>query len=193
MGVAASAQTPVLSFRFAELGDIPALLTLIQSAYRGEESRRGWTTEAHLVDGQRIDPDGIKQIIATPGSCMFLAEADGELIACCQVEAQAGGGAYLGLLSVRPELQGRGVGGAMVTEAEREAGERWEAAQMRMRVIRQRQDLIAWYERLGYCRNGEVLPFPYDKPGVLPKRSDLEFVVLIKPIRTREVRSAARR
>jgi ribosomal protein S18 acetylase RimI-like enzyme len=180
--VATSAQISPLTFRCAVSVDIPALLILIQSAYRGEESRRGWTTEADLLDGRRIGSDGIRQLIATPRSCMLLAVSDGDLVGCCYVEARTGGEAYLGLLSVRPGLQGRGVGRVVVAKAEDEARARWAAAQMRMRVIRQREDLIAWYERLGYRRNGETVPFPYETPGVIAKRSDLEFVVLIKPI-----------
>ena len=105
----------------------------------------------------------------------------GALIGCCHIEARTEGEAYLGLLSVRPGLQRQGVGRAMVARAEREARARWGGEQMRMRVIRQREDLIAWYERLGYRRNGETIPFPYDAPGVIARRSDLEFVVLIKP------------
>lgn len=180
--MATSAQPPPLTFRCASSADIPALQALIQSAYRGEESRRGWTTEADLLDGIRIDSDGIRQLIATPRSCMLLTEADGDLIGCCYVEQSADGEAYLGLLSVRPGRQGRGVGRAMLAEAEHQACARWAAGQMRMRVIRQRDDLIAWYERRGYRRNGETVPFPYEAPGVVAKRSDLEFAVLVKPI-----------
>ena len=174
--------TTALTFRGVDLGDIPALLRLIQSAYRGEESRRGWTTEAHLLDGHRIDSDGIREIIVAPRSWLFAAETAGALIGCCHIEARTEGEAYLGLLSVRPGLQGQGVGRAMVARAEWEARARWGAERVRMRVIRQREDLIAWYERLGYRRTGETVPFPYDAPGAIARRSDLEFVVLAREV-----------
>jgi GNAT superfamily N-acetyltransferase len=86
------------------------------------------------------------------------------------------------MLTVHPGLQGQGVGRALVAKAEREARVRWGATGMRMQVIRQRSELIAWYERLGYRPTGDTLPFPYDHPAVVTKRNDLEFVVLAKPI-----------
>ena len=47
------------TIRPATAADIPALHALIESAYRGEVSRAGWTTEADLLDGQRTDPDDL--------------------------------------------------------------------------------------------------------------------------------------
>jgi ribosomal protein S18 acetylase RimI-like enzyme len=173
---------PPLTFRSAELEDAPAVASLIESAYRGEESKRGWTTEADLLDGQRTNTEAIAEIITAPESHMFLAEADGQLVGCCHVEARADRQAYVGMLTVRPGLQGQGVGRALVAKAEHEARVQWGAAGMRMQVIRQRSELIAWYERLGYRQTGDTLPFPYDHPGIITKRTDLEFVVLVKPI-----------
>jgi len=173
---------PPLTFRSAELVDVPAVASLIESGYRGEESRRGWTTEADLIDGQRTNIEAIAEIITAPESHMLLAEADGKLVGCCQLEARADRQAYVGMLTVRPALQGQGVGRALVAKAEHEARVRWGAAGMRMQVIRQRSELIAWYERLGYRQTGDTLPFPYDHPGAITNRDDLEFVVLAKPV-----------
>lgn len=175
-------QSPRLAFRCATLVDIEAVVALIESAYRGPESRRGWTTEADLLDGRRIDPGEIERLLAAPRSEMLLGEADGRLLGCCHVRAVTDHEAYLGLLSVRPRLQGRGTGRGLMAEAERLAAAWWHARQMRIRVIAQREDLVAWYERLGYRLTGERIPFPYDRPDVGARRTDLEFVALAKPI-----------
>jgi ribosomal protein S18 acetylase RimI-like enzyme len=130
---------PSLTFRTAELVDASAVASLIESAYRGEESRRGWTTEADLIGGQRTSTGAIAELITAPESYMFLAEADGgQLVGCCHLEARADHQAYVGMLTVRPALQGQGLGRALVEKAEHEAHVRWGAAGMRMQVIRQR-------------------------------------------------------
>src|SRR5580692_11177788 len=75
-----------LVFRFACSGDVPAVVDLVESAYRGESSRAGWTTEADLLDGQRTDAEAISAVVAGPGSVMLLAEAGGRLVGCCQLQ-----------------------------------------------------------------------------------------------------------
>jgi GNAT superfamily N-acetyltransferase len=139
-----------LTFRFADAGDVPAIVGLVQSAYRGEASLAGWTSEAHLLGGQRTDAEAVMAVLGTRGSVMLLAEADGQLVGCCQLERRPQGGAYFGMFSVRPGCQGRGWGGAILAEAERVARDQWGAGTMAMSVLAQRPDLIAWYERRGY-------------------------------------------
>jgi ribosomal protein S18 acetylase RimI-like enzyme len=173
-----------LRFRFADLDDVPALVPLVESAYRGEESRRGWTTEADLLDGQRTDEQEITEIVNHADRRMLLAELEGELAGCCQLAWLGAGVVYLGLFSVRPDLQGQGLGRAIVAQSEQVAREAWSAAQMRMTVLRQRAALIAWYERRGYTRTGETEPFPYGNERFgRPKVADLEFAVLVKPLK----------
>jgi ribosomal protein S18 acetylase RimI-like enzyme len=122
-------------------------------------------------------------VITRAGSRMLVAEADGELVGCCQLESRPERIAYVGMFSVRPDVQGGGVGRAIATEAERIAAETWGAEAMRMTVLRPRAELIAWYERLGYRRTGETAPFPYgDERFGKPKVDDLEFDVLVKPV-----------
>jgi ribosomal protein S18 acetylase RimI-like enzyme len=177
-----------LAFRFARPGDVPAIVALVDSAYRGEASRAGWTTEADLLDGQRTDAEAISALIAGRDSVMLLAEACGELAGCCQLEPRPGAQAYFGTFAVRPGGQGRGWGGQILAEAERLARGEWSASTMVMSVLAQRPDLIAWYERRGYRRTGETRPFPYgDERFGVPKRPDLSFAVLAKSLAREEL------
>ncbi len=179
---AESAPAPAPGFRTAAQADIPAVVELIESAYRGDASRVGWTTEADLLDGQRTDPEGVAAVLDAEGSRLLLAERDGALVACCQLEHR-GDHVYFGMFAVRPERQGGGLGKAVMAEAERFARAEWDAREMRMTVIRQRDDLIAWYERRGYERTGRMTPFPYgDERFGIPRRADLEFELLVKPL-----------
>nr|WP_298121203.1 GNAT family N-acetyltransferase [uncultured Pseudoxanthomonas sp.] len=171
-----------LTFRTATDADIPELVALVTSAYRGDVSRQGWTTEADLLDGQRIDDDGLRRDIERPRSRIIIAERDGALLACAHVADDDGAG-YFGMFSVRPDLQGAGVGKAMLVEAERIARAEWQLPAMRMTVIDLRDELIAFYERRGYARTGIKKPFPYgDARYGIPKRDDLRFEVLEKPL-----------
>ncbi|CAN7198034.1 GNAT family N-acetyltransferase [Pseudoxanthomonas sp. LjRoot168] len=171
-----------LTFRSAVPADIPALVALVTSAYRGDVSKQGWTTEADMLDGQRIDPDVLARDIERDRSRILLAERDGLLLACAHVAEDEGAG-YFGMFSVRPDLQGGGVGKAMLAEAERVARDEWRLPAMRMTVIDIRDELIAFYERRGYVRTGTKKPFPYgDERFGIPKRDDLRFEVLEKPL-----------
>jgi ribosomal protein S18 acetylase RimI-like enzyme len=173
---------PATTFRLATVTDVAAIVPLVESAYRGDVSRKGWTTEADLLDGQRTDPAGVAELIAKPGSCMLLAERDGALLACANLEKRGDAG-YFGMFSVRPDLQGAGIGRAMLAEAERLAREDWQCREMQMTVISVRDELIAWYERRGYRRTGIHSPFPYgDARFGLPKRDDLRFELLVKSL-----------
>lgn len=169
-----------LVFRAASPDDIPAIVALVESAYRGESGLRGWTTESHLLDGQRTDAADVGAVIRRVDSRVLLAERDGRLVACCHIERQ-GDAAYFGMFAVEPDGQGDGVGKRVLAEAERIAREEWQCGGMRMTVIVQRDELIAWYERRGYHRTGEYQPFPYgDERFGVPRRDDLRFEVLRK-------------
>ena len=168
-------------FRIAGPGDIAALHALIESAFRGESSKQGWTHEADLLGGQRTDVATLAAIVADDGQVLLLAEEDGELHGCVLVADKAEGRAYLGMLTVRPDLQSAGLGGKLVDEAERLARDVIGARVMEMTVIKQRSELIAWYLRRGYADTGREEPFPLDDPRFgLPKTRELVFVVLAK-------------
>jgi ribosomal protein S18 acetylase RimI-like enzyme len=171
-----------VSFRAATAADIPAVVALVESAYRGDASRVGWTTEADFLDGRRTGRDDIEAILARAQSELLLAERNSELLACAHVAVEDGAG-YFGMFSVNPSLQGGGIGKAVLAEAERIAREQWRCPSMRMTVIDIRDELIAFYERRGYRRTGIKKPFPYgDARFGLPKRDDLRFEVLEKTL-----------
>ncbi|MEU7227246.1 GNAT family N-acetyltransferase [Streptomyces chrestomyceticus] len=174
--------TVELTYRTATEADVPAVVELIESAYRGDASRAGWTTEADLLEGQRTDPEGVTAVVRDADSRLLLAENAGEIVACCQLEHR-GDHVYFGMFAVRPMLQGGGFGKVIMAEAERTARAEWGAAEMRMTVIRQRDELIAWYERRGFRRTGTMFPFPYgDERFGIPQRADLEFELLVKEL-----------
>ena len=168
------------AFRAATDADIDAIVALVTSAYRGDASRAGWTTEADLLDGARIDPDVLRGDIARDGSRVVLAERDGALLACAHVAIDGDAG-YFGMFSVVPGLQGGGIGKQVLAECERIVRDDWRLPAMRMTVIDVRDELIAFYQRRGYRRTGILKPFPYgDARFGAPKRGDLRFEVLEK-------------
>ena len=171
-----------LEFRVAHHDDIDAIVALVQGAYRGDGSRVGWTTEADLLDGIRIDADRVRDDLERDASLVLLGERDGQLVACANLCVEEGAG-YFGMFSVVPGLQGGGIGKQMLAEAERIAFEDWRMPVMRMTVIDVREALIAFYERRGYHRTGIHKPFPYgdDRFGI-PKRDDLRFEILEKAL-----------
>jgi ribosomal protein S18 acetylase RimI-like enzyme len=173
----------LLRFREATVADVAAIVALVQSAYRGESSRAGWTTEADLLDGQRTDATEVAALIAdTAGVLLLAVETAGTIVGCCRIDPGPAG-AHLGMFAVTPAGQGGGLGGALLTEAERRCRARWNGAALELEVIAQRAELIAWYGRRGYRPTGLTRPFPYgDARFGLPRRADLYFVVLSKPL-----------
>ncbi|CAL9368315.1 GNAT family N-acetyltransferase [Streptomyces sp. enrichment culture] len=171
-----------LTFRDATDADVEELVALIESAYRGEASRAGWTTEADILEGQRTDPEGVRAVIKSADSRLLTVEREGRIVACCQLEHR-GDHAYFGMFSVSPALQGAGLGKVIIAEAERQARAAWGVTEMHMTVISVRDDLIAWYERRGYRRTGRMTPFPYgDERFGVPLRDDLQFELLVKEL-----------
>ena len=184
-----------LQFRRATHADVDALVALVESAYRGDASRAGWTTEADLLDGRRTGADDIASCIERDRSMILIGERDGKLLACAHVAAEpsdeAGDTGYFGMFSVRPQLQRAGIGKAMLAEAERIVAAEWGLPSMRMTVIDLRDELIAFYERRGYHRTGIFKPFPYgDERFGVPRRDDLRFEVLEKPLESTPRREA---
>lgn len=174
----------MLTFRNASTADIPALISLVTSAYRGDASRAGWTTEADILDGQRVDADELRDIMERSRSVILIAEQAGEILACCHIADEDGAG-YFGMFAVAPQQQGSGLGKQVIAEAEAHVAREWQLPVMQMTVIDCREELMAFYERRGYTRTGIKKPFPYgDVRFGVPKRDDLRFEVMEKTLVT---------
>jgi len=162
----------------ATLNDIPQLSSLINSAYRGESSKKGWTTEADLLGGIRIDNDSLQQMMHKENSAILkFCDEHNEIKGCVYLEKK-NDKMYVGLLTVSPMLQAKGIGKKLLFAAEEFSRDNNYYA-MQMTVISVRDELIKWYERHGYCKTGETLPFPADEKSVIQKQP-LEFVVMEK-------------
>src|SRR5262245_10694249 len=137
--------------RPATASELPALVALVNSAYRGDSSRLGWTTEADLLGGQRTDVDTLREQLTAANGVLLVAEASGsELLGCVFLERVADAGepeAYLGMLTVPPQAQGAGLGKAILEQAEAFVAQSWGARAVVMTVIAQRADILAWYAR----------------------------------------------
>jgi ribosomal protein S18 acetylase RimI-like enzyme len=164
----------------ATLTDVPALLALVNSAYRGDSSRRGWTTEADLFDGVRTTDDTLTDMLQNPAAIVLKYELDAELIGCVYLEKK-GDELYLGMLTVSPDAQAGGLGKQLMLAADKQAVD-WQCRAITMTVLPQRHELIAFYERRGFRLTGETAPFPTgDERFGLPKQP-LEFVVMKKSL-----------
>ena len=162
----------------AILEDIPALTLLINSAYRGETSKKGWTTEAHLLEGKRTDDEEMTEILLNPKNTILKYTENDQIIGSVllvEKEHQL----YLGMLTVSPELQNSGIGKKMLAEAENQA-KALGLSSIVMTVISVREELIAWYKRHGYVDTGEREAFPESEIHVTISDVPLEFIYLEK-------------
>ena len=171
-----------LTFRPATPDDAGVLADLVNSAYRGDSSRAGWTTEADLITGARIDAIELRRLVAAEGSMILLCIQSGEIIGSMHLQQLEGGKAYLGLFVVKPNLQGGGIGRRFLAEAEATARRTWGTTRMTMTVITVRPELIAYYERRGYRRTGELKPFPKEAGESRPVVENLQLEVLEKKL-----------
>jgi len=167
--------------------EFPAVVALVNSAYRGQGAQAGWTTEAGYIDGQRIDLKSLTQDLAEAPDAVLLTlrdEAGGPLLGCVWIEPDTevaeGDAWYLGMLTIRPDLQDRQLGRTLLAHGETYAQGRG-ARRVRMTVVHLRDTLIAWYQRRGYTLTGETKPFPVGERFGKPQR-ELSFVVLEKTL-----------
>jgi ribosomal protein S18 acetylase RimI-like enzyme len=164
----------------ASLNDIPELTMLVNSAYRGEASRKGWTTEADLLDGdRRTDEQSLSQSLNNPNAVILKFVSEDHITGCVYLEKQ-GNAVYLGMLSVSPTTQAQGIGKKLLNAAE-EYAKQQRCDSIVMTVISLRHELIDWYERHGYKLNGETKPFP-ENERFGKARQPLQFVVLEKKL-----------
>ena len=162
--------------------EVARVVRLVESAYRGEASRRGWTTEADLVGGRRTDEVAVGGLVDEPATTVLVAFDGPALVGCCALTDRPGRPARLSMLAVAPDRQGGGVGRALLEAAVRRAGEVLGARAVDLAVLAPRPELRAWYARRGFVETGRTEPFPYgDERFGLPVRDDLVFVVLERP------------
>ena len=165
--------------RSAKDADIPAIVALVNSAYRGDHSRCGWTTEADLLDGVRIDSDRLAEQIRHPHQWVLTYRSAERILGCVALE-QRGDDLYFGMLTVEPTVQAQGIGKALLNAVNQEALAR-KCRTITISVIPQRTELVAWYARRGFALTGEILPFPVDLRFGIP-RQPLSLVVMRKAV-----------
>lgn len=170
-----------LHFSPATAQDLPALNHLVNRAYRGEASEQGWTTESHLLAGQRTDEADLRAQLQTPGVTFLLARTEaGELVGSVFLQPQAAD-LYLGMLSVEPTRQAQGIGRQLVAAAE-EFARRQSCIGIRITVISVRQELLAWYERLGFRPTGETVDFPTDTRFGIPRQAEPLVLLVLRKV-----------
>ncbi len=167
-----------MTFHHATTDDIPAITSLINRSYRGDSSRAGWTTEADLLSGARIDETELLQLLNDPNSLILIAQSDETILATLHAHREDKS-VHFGLFAVEPTMQGSGIGKGLLAYAESEAHSLWGVNTAIMEVITQRSELIAYYERRGYVRTGEMIPFPKSELWS-PIASGLELEILKK-------------
>jgi GNAT superfamily N-acetyltransferase len=164
----------------ATAADIPALVALVNNAYRGEAGEQGWTSEGHLISGARTAAAGIDELLQTPGATLLkYTDPAGALLGCVYLQQQ-GDLLYLGLLSVLPTQQNAGIGKQLLAAAD-DYARHHHCTHIHITVITARPELLAWYERHGYQRTGELQPFHGGEKFGAAKQT-LELAVLEKPI-----------
>jgi len=165
----------------AEEKDISSLVTLMDSAYRGESAKQGWTSEADLFIGnKRTDEDTLFKLMAKPGAVFLKYTNEENIIEGCVFLHKNESRLYLGMFSVSPSAQGKGIGKKLLAAADQHAKDQ-NCSSIYMTVITVREDLIAWYEKNGYQQTARVLPFPVDERYGIPTQP-LELMVLEKQV-----------
>ncbi len=136
-----------------------AIAALMERAYRGAESRKGWTSEDHLIDGPRTSADEILSLLTTPNALLLVAtNAKGHVIGCAGLDkSDDGDHTIFGKFAVDPNLQGGGLGKALLEAAEKSAMNHFAVNRMTMTVIDGRRELEAFYERRGYRRSSNTV------------------------------------
>ncbi|MDY0986530.1 GNAT family N-acetyltransferase [Flavobacterium sp. CFBP9031] len=162
----------------ATIEDIPALTILINSAYRGETSKKGWTTEAHLLEGKRTDEQEMTEIFLDPKNTILKFTENDKIIGSVLLVEKVHQ-LYLGMLTVSPELQNSGIGKKLLAEAENHA-KSLGLSSIIMTVISVREELVAWYKRHGYVDTGKREAFPESEIHVTVSEVPLEFIYLEK-------------
>lgn len=171
----------IMPITLATTQDAEQIAALVNSAYRGESSKQGWTTEADLLAGLRTDAEEILRLLLSDDSMFLRCKVEEELVGSVHLQKQAEQ-VCLGMLAVSPLLQGRGVGKQLLAAAEHAARETWGVKKSVMTVISCRSELLEFYERRGYRRTGVSKKFPVNPELWTPKVADLRLEILEKEL-----------
>ncbi|KAF9087485.1 hypothetical protein BGX29_007613 [Mortierella sp. GBA35] len=184
-----------------DVAHVDAIHKVVNKAYRSEG---GWTTEAHLVSEERITIDELKEALVDKINPLLLAfdsETD-EPLGTIQLEpaehypdfgeykkegytrtytetTPKDKQVFLGLFSVDPAQQSRGIGRKLVEAALSHAKEAMNRTQCVVYVLYMRAELIKWYNKLGFVDYGEKVNFP-DSTRII--QEDTHFAVLRLPL-----------
>jgi ribosomal protein S18 acetylase RimI-like enzyme len=177
-----SLQHQCFSLRYASRDDAHWLHEFVNNAYRGESSKKGWTTEAELLGGQRTSPKNLREQLNDTRQKILLLFDMQKCLACVNLVEESAESLYFGMLTVDPELQSQGLGKFMMQEVFRLAStQRFKV--IRLHVISERKELIEWYKRRGFNLTGKKEPFPMHDPEFgIPKVDFLEFLEMQKTL-----------
>ena len=153
-----AAQITQMNISRAKLEDVKELEKLINSAYRGEESKKGWTTEAAILGGIRVDEKALTELLEkTKVTILKLSDLDDSILGtvCLEVKLNE---LYLGMFAVLPLAQGKGMGKSLLMAAEQHALQN-NCTKIVISVISSRVELISWYSRHGYVPTGGSIAF----------------------------------
>ncbi|MDZ4794893.1 MAG: GNAT family N-acetyltransferase [Bacteroidota bacterium] len=168
-----------MQIQTATIEDIGELTALINSAYRDEASKKGWTSEADLLEGElRTDIPTLTSLMDNPKATILKYTTADDILAGSVYLDKQERGLYLGMLTVAPLQQAAGIGKQLMRAAEQYAKEH-NCSCIFMNVISIRHELIAWYEKLGYFKTSETKPVSIDPRFGVPTQP-LEFVIMEK-------------
>lgn len=154
------------AMRSAKVSDVPALLQLVEDAYRGGKATVAWKNEHDRVTGPRTSKNELSRYItSTESSILVLESGNGTFAGCVCVEKQ-GADAHIGLLAVNPSFQNQGVGRRLLEDAESYGQAQFGCTSGVMWVLSGRDELLEFYRRRGYEKTGETVPFPAEEYGV---------------------------
>ena len=156
---------PDYCIRFGEPRDIAELVPLINVAFLPEQI---------AIEGDRINAEKLQPFFEN-GRFLVIEDAEG-LAGCVYAEVRGSRG-YVGLLALRPELKGRGLGRLLMSRAEDYlAGAGCVAADLR--TISARTDLVPMYKHLGYQEMGTAA-----MPPEIPLKIPCHFIIMSKALK----------